>query len=126
MFREDGHESVMQPENIRAETEEGLPKHLVVDEVVRNEESMHFYQVPRLGSYLAIRLEYESCLNEEAFDAAVLNYTSVNTQTREEAAAKAQFEEDQEELKEAKAEAGEPFEPEERQWAEFEYSDFKT
>jgi len=32
---------------------------------------MHFYRVPRLGSYLAIPLEYESCLSAAALDAAV-------------------------------------------------------
>jgi len=38
---------------------------------------MHFYKVPRLGSYLAIRLEYESCLFEEALNAAVVDYQDV-------------------------------------------------
>ena len=34
-----------------------LPRHILVPEVVR-EPRIHFYQVPRLGSYLAIKLEY--------------------------------------------------------------------
>jgi hypothetical protein len=38
---------------------------------------MHFYQVPRLGSYMAIRLEYDSCLFEGALDAAVADYIEV-------------------------------------------------
>jgi len=38
---------------------------------------MHFYAVPRLGSYLAIRLEYESCLYEEALDVAVSDYAEM-------------------------------------------------
>jgi hypothetical protein len=38
---------------------------------------MHFYKVPRLGSYLAIKLEYESCLFEEALNAAVVDYVEV-------------------------------------------------
>ena len=45
-------------------------KHVFVKEVVR-EPKMHFYRVPRLGSYLAIPLEYESCLSAAALDAAV-------------------------------------------------------
>lgn len=45
-------------------------------EVVR-EPRMHFYKVPRLGSYMAIRLEYESCLFEEALAAAVSDYIEV-------------------------------------------------
>ena len=49
---------------------EKLPHHVVVPEVVR-EPRIHFFKVPRLGSYMAIRLEYESCLFEEAFDAGI-------------------------------------------------------
>jgi hypothetical protein len=33
--------------------------------------------VPRLGSYLAIKLEYESCLFEEALVAAVNDHLDV-------------------------------------------------
>ena len=51
-------------------------KHVLVPEVVR-EEKMHYYRVPQLGSYLAIKLEYNSCLFEEAFDAAIADYTHV-------------------------------------------------
>jgi hypothetical protein len=47
-----------------------------VREVVR-EPRMHFFKVPKLGSYLAIRLEYESCLFEESLAAAVLDYVDV-------------------------------------------------
>jgi len=47
-----------------------MPKFIYVKDVVR-EPRMHFYKVPRLGSYLAIKMEYDSCLYEEAFDAAV-------------------------------------------------------
>lgn len=53
-----------------------LPRHILVPEVVR-EPKMHFYTVPRLGSYLAVRLEYNSCLQEEAFDHAVADFASV-------------------------------------------------
>jgi hypothetical protein len=34
--------------------------------------------VPRLGSYLAIKLEYSSCLSEESFDFSIQNYNEVN------------------------------------------------
>jgi hypothetical protein len=47
-----------------------------VPEVVR-EPRMHFYKVPKLGSYLAIRLEYESCLFEQALNAGVNDYLEV-------------------------------------------------
>lgn len=52
---------------------EKLPKFKLVDEVVRDPK-IHYYTVPRLGSYLAVRLEYQSCLFEEAFDAAVVDF----------------------------------------------------
>jgi hypothetical protein len=38
---------------------------------------MHFYKVPRLGSYMAIPLEYFSCLSENALDNAVQDYLAV-------------------------------------------------
>ena len=39
---------------------------------------MFYYKFPRLGSYLAIKLEFNSCLSEEAFDAAIENYQEVD------------------------------------------------
>lgn len=44
---------------------------------------MHFYKVPRLGSYLAIRLEYKSCLFEEALDSAVTDYLDVKQRIKD-------------------------------------------
>ena len=44
--------------------------HVLVKEVVR-EPRIHFYKVPRLGSYLAVRLEYNSCLSVEAYNDGV-------------------------------------------------------
>lgn len=35
---------------------------------------MHFFRVPKLGAYLAIQLEYNSCLSERALDEAVLDF----------------------------------------------------
>lgn len=48
----------------------------MIEEVVR-EKGIKYFKVPKLGSYLAIKLEYNSCLSEEAFDAAVDNYLEV-------------------------------------------------
>ena len=59
----------------KKEVVEKLPRHLIVDECVR-ENRMHYYDVPKLGSYLAIKLEYESCLFESAFDEAVVDHIS--------------------------------------------------
>jgi len=55
---------------------------------------MHYYQVPRLGSYLAIKLEYMTCLFEEAYDLAVENYMTVNEQIKEQEQAKREWEEE--------------------------------
>ena len=46
------------------------PEHLLIKEVVR-EPRIHFFTVPRLGSYLAIKLEYKSCLSVEAYNAGI-------------------------------------------------------
>jgi hypothetical protein len=62
--------------------EEKFPRHVFIKEVVR-EPRMHFYKVPRLGSYLAIRLEFASCINEAAFEAAVTDYTDVRARQKE-------------------------------------------
>lgn len=51
------------------EPEEVFPQHVFVQEVVR-EPQMHFFKVPKLGSYLAVALEYDSCLAEGALDKA--------------------------------------------------------
>lgn len=52
------------------EPEEVLPKHMIVPEVVRDDR-VFFYRVPKLGSYMAVRLEYETCLFEEALEAGI-------------------------------------------------------
>lgn len=63
----------------------------MVDEVVE-EASIHFYQVPRLGSYLAVKLEYDSCLSEEAFDAAVVDFQEVEAKRAEQDKERREFE----------------------------------
>lgn len=55
---------------------EKLPVSVLIDEVVR-EPRIHFFKVPRLGSYFAVRLEYETCLFEEAFDTGVADMQQV-------------------------------------------------
>jgi len=64
------------------EKPEVLPRTIYVKEVVR-EPRMHFYKVPRLGCYMAIRLEYESCLFEDSLDAAVVDYIEVRQRQKE-------------------------------------------
>jgi len=49
-------------------------KHIYVPEVIRNPK-MHYWQVPRLGSFMAVPLVYKSCLNIESFDKTVEDFT---------------------------------------------------
>lgn len=58
------------------ELPEKLPVSVLVSEVVR-EPRIHYFKVPRLGSYLAVRLEYNTCLFEEAFEAGIADMQSV-------------------------------------------------
>lgn len=74
-------------------------RHIYVPEVVR-EPRMHFYRVPKLGSYMAIPLVYNSCLFEDALDNAVQDYLDVRKALDEQNKAKAEWEEEQARIKE--------------------------
>ena len=50
-----------------------LQYHIYVPEVVR-EPKMHFYKVPRLGAFLAIPLEYKSCLSQKSLDQSIVDF----------------------------------------------------
>jgi hypothetical protein len=80
LFRESPKEDYDQEENEPEKKDEAekeiLPKHILIPEVVR-EPRIHYYDVPKLGSYLTIKLEYQSCLSEDAFDAALQDYIEV-------------------------------------------------
>jgi hypothetical protein len=82
--KEGGEEPPAEEESPRKqkEPEEALPRTVFVKDVVR-EPRMHFFKVPRLGSYLAIRLEYSSCLFEEALDAAVHDSLDIKNKLKE-------------------------------------------
>lgn len=87
-----------------------MPRHILVPEVVR-EPRMHFFKVPRLGSYLAIRLEYESCLFEESFDLGLTDYLSMRERQKQlQEDMKTWEEQEQERADEAEA-AGEQYIP---------------
>ena len=76
------------------EQPEKLPYHILVPEVVR-EPRIHYYKVPRLGSYMAVILEYDSCLFEEAFDEGVKDMVSVNTRRQQMEDDKAEWEKEE-------------------------------
>ena len=58
---------------------DGLPQHLHVKEVVK-QPNIKYFEVPRLGSYLAIKLEYASCLFEGSLDAAIDDQLDIKKQ----------------------------------------------
>lgn len=88
---------------------------MYVPEVVR-EPRMHFYRVPRLGAYMAIPLEYNSCLSQRALDQSITDYLAYQKACEELEKAKKEWDEENEKFKEEKEKAGEVFVPEERTW----------
>ena len=80
------------PKPKKKQVVEKLPKHLIVDECVR-EPRIHYYDVPKLGSYVAIKLEYNSCLFESAFDEAVVDYANKEAARAEQVKQKIEWEE---------------------------------
>ena len=107
------------------DAKDGLPKHLFIEEVVRDK-SVKYYQVPKLGSYMAMKLEYSSCLFEEAYEAAVVNYTEVNEQIKAQEQEKKDWEDEQREKEDASEQEGGDQPAEEKEWEVFEYAPFKT
>lgn len=77
---------------------------------------MHFYKVPRLGAYMAVPLEYMSCLSETALDNSVQDYLQVQKAREDQEKAKLEFEEDQHRIREEKERLGESYEPEVKEW----------
>lgn len=59
-----------QTENKKVKAEE--VNYLYVPDIIK-EAKIHFFRIPKLGSYLAVPLVYESCLSEVAFDLALQN-----------------------------------------------------
>lgn len=98
-------------------------KHVYVKEVVR-EPKMHFYRVPRLGSFLAIPLEYESCLSAAALDAAVADSLQLKKAREEQDKLKAEWHDEQEKLREEKERGGEVFVEEAKEWEKLEEKPF--
>jgi hypothetical protein len=91
--------------------------HKFVPEVVRNPK-MHYWQVPRLGSYMAIPMVYNSCLSVSSFTQAVDDFNDFSRKTKKQEDEKQAFEDAQEASKIEKIGAGEPFTPEVREWDE--------
>lgn len=78
---EEGEEDEDKPKVEKAAPEK-LPHHIFVKEVVR-EPRMLYFKVPRLGCYMAIHLEYDACLTEDAFDDGVKEMQNVHKKRAE-------------------------------------------
>jgi hypothetical protein len=100
-------------------------KHVYVPEVVR-EPKMVFYKVPRLGSYMAVPLVYESCLFESALDNAVADFNDCKARREEQQKLKDEWEETNK--RDEGAEGAEPAaEGEEvKEWEVIEEKEFET
>lgn len=83
-----------------------------------------FKRVPRLGSFLSVPLVYNSCLSDEALEAAIADNIDVSQRKAELQKEIDLFDDEQEQRKEAAATANEPFEPEEREWPVIDYAPF--
>ena len=71
---------------------------MLVKEVVR-EPRIHFFKVPKLGSYLAIRLEYNSCLFIESYNDGVQDAIRVKEKLAEQEELKRKHDEEEEDRK---------------------------
>jgi len=94
-----------------------------VSEVVENKD-VHFWKVPRLGSYMAIPLVYKSCLSEKALDEAIIEWAEVSKQIEAQDKERAEWEEEQAQIQDDKEKSGEPYEPEEHHWPELKAAPF--
>lgn len=75
---------------------------------------------------MAVKLEYDSCLFESAFDAAVENYSEVQEKNKAVEKQKKEDAEIAEEEKREREENGEEYVPEEKNYPVYEVSKFKT
>jgi hypothetical protein len=87
---------------------------------------IHFFKVPKLGSYMAIRLEYETCLFEEALDAGVADYLQVQDKREKQTEERESFEKSEKERQEQLEADGETFEPVVKEWEEIYYKPYLT
>lgn len=101
-----------------------MPQHCFIPEVVRNPK-IHYFKVPRLGSYLAVEVKYNSCLNEEAFDKAFEDFIDCETKREELEREKQEYEDKIAEEKEREGEDyKEPDEP--KVWSDLQEKPYET
>jgi len=87
---------------------------------------MHFFDVPKLGSYMAIELKYPSCLFESSYDEAYKEFLKCREKRADQKVEKEEFDKEQEELKKQKEEDGDEYEAPDKQWPEILEPAFQT
>lgn len=75
---------------------------------------------------MAIRLEYETCLFEEALDAGVADYLQVQDKREKQTEERESFEKSEKERQEQLEADGETFEPVVKEWEEIDYKPYLT
>jgi hypothetical protein len=94
----------------KQEADKRLPHKFVPD--VMKEPKLKFFQVPRLGSYLAISLKYNSCLYESSLDKAFENHFAIAQEKEAQEKVKQEHEEKVQKEREEKEAAGEVYKEE--------------
>ena len=136
VFKEgdDGEDAAAGSENEEGEAKESTPTDSIlksykgvvyVPEVIR-EKRMSFQKVPKLGAFMAVPLVYNSCLTDEALEAAVENYKEISDSREEQNKQRVEYDEQLETKRAAAQAAGEPLDEEEKVWDVLEYAPFKT
>lgn len=106
------------------EEQKKVPQYKFIKEVVR-ENKMHYFKVPRLGSYLAVELKYNSCLNQASFDKAFDDYVDCLNKNQDQEREKIEY---HDKYEEDKANAGDEWvEPEKpKEWPEIKNQAYET
>ena len=100
-----------------------IPQNKYISEVVR-ESKMHYFKVPRLGSYLAVELKYDSCLNRESFDKAFDDFNDCETKKQEQEREKEEYAQQKADNQSNNGEEGEEKEP--KTWPEIKVKPFEV
>jgi len=80
------------------------------------EPRIHFYKVPRLGSYLAVRLEYNSCLSVEAYNDGIKDALNCRERSKEQEEGKREHEEKEKDRKDECDANDMPYERDDGSW----------
>lgn len=128
--KEGSPEKKKEGEEIKKEADEkpkisNVPKTLFVPDVTK-ESKLKFFKVPKLGSYLAIAMKYQSPLTEESLDKAVEAFFEMEKKKQEQEAKKTEHDAEIQKQKEEKEAAGEEFKEEKVQWEEIKEPPYQT